>query len=299
MKLVVLGAGQVLHDIVKKLHTDQRFDITAIGVDSKNYDQGRAMVDFARTSGIEIIASLDQLSDLHFDYVFMLNYPQLIQKQLLSKYNFINIHYAPLPRYRGFHGLVWSIINGEKETGYTIHHVEEGIDNGAIYYQYLTSVTEQDNINTILERIQHHLVDNIDSILREIHNGKAPTPQEESSATYVTRRRPKDGIINWQDTSRNIHNLVRALTPPYTKGAFTFYKGQPLYLVKTVRLNIPDYIGPTGKVVNIEPAKGVWVKTGDSAIMITDVVYQGRRLNSSELIKKVGVLLGANAKETS
>jgi methionyl-tRNA formyltransferase len=287
IKIVLLGSGEPFLNICDLLNKDQDFEVKAIGTNPSGDEN---VINFINKNSINCINRLEDLDEVEFDFIYMLSYAPLIPNKYLDKYLFVNTHYAPLPRYRGFHGFVWSIINGEETTGFTIHKAEDGIDNGAIYYQYKKRIEKYDDVNSIMNHFNVQLISNIKNILSEISKGKKPLPQNENEAIYVTRRRQEDNLIDWNQSAINIHNFIRALTPPYTEGAFTYHNSQKINIIKTKLLSLPDYIERVGKIVN-KDNDGIWVKTKDSVILITEIsinskIYKGGK----EIELKIGNL---------
>jgi len=292
MKIIVLGAGSVLLDIIKQINESLSFNLSAIGVDKTNWEAGKELYDFALKNNISFIKHYSEIEQYDFDYVLMLSYPSLISNEYLNKYNFLNIHYAPLPRYRGFHGFIWSIINGEPRTGYTLHKVAGGIDDGPIYYQFLTDVSNSDDVISILNRIETNIKQKLLNVLLEIYNReRLSIKQDETKAIYVCKRKPEDGLINWEWPKVRVFNFIRALTPPYTPGAFTFYKGEKLIIKSSELWESPDYFSVEGQIVARIPDKGVLVKCGDGALLIKEVIYKGKLMNALDLFKSVGAKL--------
>ncbi|MBL0310986.1 MAG: hypothetical protein IPP77_15355 [Bacteroidetes bacterium] len=293
MKLIILGAGKVLEDILCILHAhSSRFEIVAVGVDHSNFESGKPLIAFANHHKIPVIAHYSEVEQFQFDAIFMLSYPPLISQKYLHKYLFINTHYAPLPRYRGFHGFVWSIINGEEKTGITIHQADAGIDSGPIFHQYLTTIELADDILTIQSRLEKYITENIATILSEIHREKKSIPQREEDAIYVCRRRQEDGKIDWNWNAERVFNHIRALTPPYTLGAFTYYKGEKLVIKKASPWKSPSYFSITGQVVAKIPEQGVLIKCGNGVILAKDVTYCGEEIRAFDFFKTVGFRLG-------
>jgi len=236
-----------------------------------------------------VIFDLDDTKTL--DVIVMVSYGKMIPSEFLNHGRpiFLNVHNSLLPKYRGLHAFTWAMINGDTQTGYTLHVVDEGIDSGPIISQISFDIHEDWDINDLFRKgyevLSFWLPDILDSLTwNDIRKAE---PQNHKEATYVTKRHPEDGRINWQDTSRNIHNFVRALAPPYTPGAFTFYKDQKIHLLKTKLLNGPDYICISGKIVCIDN-DGWIVKTGDNCLKIISVKLNGKVLQATELPVKVG-----------
>lgn len=295
MRIAVLGSGEFVAEIARLIYDSGVHTLAAIGYAPETEAKSASLIALAEQAAVPTITRPSQLDDISADLVYLHSYPTLIPEEILSRHRILNVHYAPLPRYRGFHGLVWSIINGESQLGYTIHEVAAGIDNGPIYYQHLFSIDEHVTIIDALSHIENHMRENILSVFDHIAHGIAPIPQDESKAIYVTRRKPEDGRIDWNAPSARIHNTIRALTPPYTPGAFTTYKDENLYLCKSRLTSSPAYFHTVGKVVNVIPGQGVWVKSGDSVVEVNEVLYRGTSCRADKLLSRVGITLGTNS----
>lgn len=290
LKVIFLGAGEIAYKLLCELNKHADVIITAIGVDKKNFNSGLMVKDYATLKQIPFIEELSQLDDYEFDFVFMINYPSLIKKEQLDKYKFINVHYAPLPRYRGFHGFIWSIINGESKTGFTVHQVSEGIDNGPIYYQFLTEITNQDTGLSLITRIDAMLVQSIYSIFKRITEGYEPLIQDEKQAIHVCRRKPEDGYINWDWDIKLIFNHIRALTPPLTPGAYTYYKNNKIILLSAELWDSPVYFSKVGQLVAIVKDKGVLVKCHDGVLLIKEIGIGDKIIKACDYFKRVGII---------
>jgi methionyl-tRNA formyltransferase len=126
----------------------------------------------------------------------------------------------------------WAIINGEKETGNTMMLLDEGVDTGDILAQRRFPIEDDDTCATIYEKVARSEDEMIREVLPLIRDGRMPrTPQDHASASVMPRRRPADGVIDWNRTTKQLHDWVRALTHPYP-GAFTFVQGARLFVWK-------------------------------------------------------------------
>ncbi len=179
----------------------------------------------------------------------------------------INIHASLIPAYRGRHPLNWAIINGERETGVTIHHVNEHIDEGAIIAQQTVPIRPNDRIldvhrktvavgRTLLEQV-------LDAVGTDAFKGK---PQDASAAAYYPPRTPADGLINWQQSAEQIRNLVRALTPPYP-GAFFHHEGEKI-VVEEVSV-LPEDMAPNRPGTVTTHKGNMAVQTGRGTLILT------------------------------
>lgn len=127
-----------------------------------------------------------------------------------------NVHGALLPKYRGANVLNWAIINGEKETGVTLHKMVEKLDAGPLLLQKRVPIYFHDTACSLRDRMRVKVVE----ILREawplLNLKTIPlTEQREQDATYVRRRTPEDGLIDWNKPAEEIYNLIRALVKPW------------------------------------------------------------------------------------
>lgn len=289
-KVILFGSGKEIEFILK--NSKGIFEVIAFGVDESNKSGASESLLYCKTHNIPILHHYSQVVDFEFDIVFMMSYPKLIPNEYLKKYRFINAHGALIPKYRGIHGGTWAIVNGEKYHGYSVHLVTEGIDNGPVYHQGVVEMLEEDNINTIREKIYELFTKEIIYVLSDILLGKLEAiPQDEKNAIYVCRRKPEDGLINWNANCVDIYNLVRALTPPYTTGAYTLFKGKVLVIPHAKYINSPIFKSINGQVVNFE-GDVAFIKCHDGYILVKEVMYDGEKINAKQLFKAVGHRLG-------
>ncbi len=138
----------------------------------------------------------------------------------------INIHASLLPAYRGRHPLNWAIINGEQQTGVTMHHVSPRMDEGDVIAQKPVAIAYRDNVMDVHNKIvlagRTLLQEVLGLIGTAAFRGR---PQDSDRASYYRPRKPSDGLICWRDRAEQIRNLVRALTEPYP-GAFFHCNGR-------------------------------------------------------------------------
>jgi len=255
--------------------------------------EDNSLAEILRKTNFNIISSLEELP-IEKSIVLMVSFSKIISKTLLLKHFFLNIHNSLLPKYRGLHAFTWAIINNETQTGYTIHRVTENIDDGPILNQITIPIGFESNINDLFLYTRPILIDFVISEYNKldivyINSG---LPQNEFEATYVPRRKNIDGLINWNQKSLDIYNLIRSLAPPYTSGAFAKWMGQNLYIKTAKFIEFPKYISTPGQVVARYPSKGVLVKCKDRPLLIKEVIFEGVEMNAYDLFKTVGARLG-------
>ena len=131
---------------------------------------------------------------------------------LLAQYETLNVHLAPLPRYRGRHPLPWALINGESEFGATIHRMTPAIDAGDIYWQKSVPVALGTSVQELREALMQQVEANFGQFVIDYQQQTlSPLPNREEEATYVARRYPEDSqLTEWHERDR-IYRKVMAL----------------------------------------------------------------------------------------
>jgi methionyl-tRNA formyltransferase len=185
----------------------------------------------------------------------------------------VNVHYAPLPAYRGRANVNWAIINGEKETAITIHTITPGLDAGNILYQETVTIEPDDSVAEVYEAlngIQRRTL--ADTVARHLDGFKGE-PQDDERATYGCTRVPEDGQIDWSQSTERVYALVRALGPPYPH-AYTYLGLTRLSVLRAVPVRgAAAYVGRVpGRVVSVTVGEGhVDVLTGDGVMRVHEV----------------------------
>jgi methionyl-tRNA formyltransferase len=132
----------------------------------------------------------------------------------------VNVHAALLPQYRGANVLNWVLVNGERETGVTIHHMDEGIDTGDIICQKRVAIDFEDTAVTLQGKLAVLWPSLLSDVLGLLESGACSrSRQDERCARHWPRRRPDDGRFEWAWPAERIYNLIRALVKPWP-GAF-------------------------------------------------------------------------------
>ncbi len=244
--------------------------------------------------GIERL--IDQLRP---DCVVVSSYSRILPGKLVAKTRFVNVHYAMLPRYRGRANVNWAILNGESETGISIHVLSPGLDAGNILFQRAVAIGPNDTVTQLYEKLNDLQREHLGSVVLRHLAGDEGQLQDESAATYGCTRLPQDGEIDWTQPTRRIYDLIRALTPPFP-GAFTYFDGSPLTIWRAEPvIDPPRYDGRVrGRVVRVAKAEG-WadVLTGDGVLRIHEVQNGGSPCPAAAVLTSVKHTLGLNSRE--
>ncbi|MEW6745986.1 MAG: formyltransferase [Planctomycetota bacterium] len=166
---------------------------------------------------------VDALAQLRPDVIFSFYYRHLIKRPIreIPRFGAVNLHGSLLPRYRGRCPVNWQLIHGETESGVTLHVMTGRADAGDIIGQERVSVGPDDTALDLYRKLVPAAERLLEHHLEGLLSGTFPrSPQDESQATVFGGRRPEDGRVEWTRSSKEIHNLVRAVAPPWP-GAFS------------------------------------------------------------------------------
>lgn len=209
------------------------------------------------------------------DLIITVNFNQILKREIISvpSKGCINTHASLLPNiYRGRAPLNWAVINGEKETGVTVHYIDEKIDAGDIILQKKINIDFNDFIGDVLKKAEKIYPIIVNKAVDLIATGNVkPIPQDLSKGSYYGRRTPKDGQIKWDKTTLEIYNLKRAVSYPYP-GAYTYLNANKLLIWKA---RILDGYGDIkeakcGQIID-KTNEGFMVKTLDGLILLEDI----------------------------
>ncbi|NHB60631.1 bifunctional UDP-4-amino-4-deoxy-L-arabinose formyltransferase/UDP-glucuronic acid oxidase ArnA [Photorhabdus sp. RW14-46] len=197
---------------------------------------------------------IERIRELKPDVIFSFYYRNMLSEDILSlaSTGAFNLHGSLLPKYRGRAPINWAILNGEVETGVTLHKMVLKPDAGDIIAQHKVVIAETDTALTLHGKIREAAEKLFDHVLPQIKAGIYPAiPQDESQATYFGRRTAADGEIDWHKSATEINNLIRAVTEPYP-GAFTFLGERKITIWRASPLN-EMHDKPPGTVLSVDP----------------------------------------------
>ena len=230
---------------------------------------------------------VDAIREYAPDIIFSFYFRQLVSDRILTipSLGGLNLHPSLLPRYRGRSPVNWVLVNGETETGVTLHYMVRRADAGDIVAQRSVSISSTDTALTLHRKIVREAGLLLLDALPGIRAGTNPRqPQDLSRGSYVGRRRPEDGRIDWNRPATRIHDLVRAVTHPFP-GAFTFLGDRKLY-VWDAR---PDPRTSTAPAAagHLHPGPELRVATGDGDLVLLRLQFDGEpELDASELASR-------------
>ncbi len=228
----------------------------------------------------------EQIRALQPDLFFSFYYREMLKAPLLAipKHGALNMHGSLLPKYRGRVPVNWAIIRGETETGATLHYMTEKPDNGDIVAQQAVPILPNDTAHEVFQKVTVAAEMALNDVLPALLAGKAPrVKQDLSKGGYFGGRKPEDGIIDWSKTAQEIHNLVRAVAPPYP-GATTQVLGKPMRILQTL---VSKEQGAGQPAFYVKDGKA-WAGCGSGVLHIVRFELEGIELNAAEFAAKYG-----------
>ncbi len=256
MRIILAGTGKLGEICLRTLQMQYSVDIVAANNEN--------LIHLKRDSD-RIINSINE-SDC--EYVFLAGWYPIITKEDLKLKKYINLHGSLLPKYRGIHSIFWMIMNGEKQLGYTVHEVNERVDDGDILYQFKFDYCNQ-TVGQVHELFYQDIKKKLGEVLNSYINGKLKlSKQDFTQATWVPRRNLDDCIVNFDMPNLYLRRFFRALTEPYPLPR-VMHKNSIYEIVDSEIIDC-DYYCQTARVVNTDD-NGVWCKVKDGFLLIKKI----------------------------
>jgi methionyl-tRNA formyltransferase len=217
----------------------------------------------------------ERIAALKPDLILSVYYRHMIGTRILAlpPLGAFNMHGSLLPKYRGRAPINWAVLHGEPRLGMTLHRMVKDPDAGAVVDQDGVDIGASDTAEQAFRKVlpcaRRVLARQIDALLA----GTAKeTPQDDSQATYFSGRKPEDGRIVWSQSSRQIFNLIRAVTDPYP-GAFTDIGGARLMVwwAEPDSTATEGLRGKPGEILALDP---LVVATADGALELTKTEWR-------------------------
>ncbi|MFL4451949.1 bifunctional UDP-4-amino-4-deoxy-L-arabinose formyltransferase/UDP-glucuronic acid oxidase ArnA [Serratia marcescens] len=232
---------------------------------------------------------VDRIRELQPDVIFSFYYRHMLSDEILSlaPLGGFNLHGSLLPRYRGRAPVNWALVNGETETGATLHKMVKRPDAGDIVGQQKVTIADNDTALTLHKKVLEAAQAVLKEQLPKLKNGTATfTKQDESQASYFERRTAADGEILWHKSAKEINNLVRAVTEPYP-GAFS-YLGQRKLIVWRSRVLDTQHDKQPGTVLSTSP---LVIACGEGALeIVAGQNDSGLYVQGSRLAQEMGIV---------
>lgn len=232
---------------------------------------------------------LERVAALAPDFIFSFYYRQMLKPDLLAlaKRGAYNMHGSLLPKYRGRVPVNWAVIHGERETGATLHEMVEKPDAGRLVGQEQVPILPDDTAFEVFNKVTVAAEVCLDKALPGLIAGTAPLhAQDLTRGSYFGGRKPEDGRIDWQQSAEAIHNLIRAVAPPYP-GAFCNVNGKRLAVLRSLRQ--PERTArPGGPGLYVEDGR-IYADCGDNRVLrLLSLTVDGEALSSETFADAFG-----------
>lgn len=196
-------------------------------------------------------AIVDRIAALAPDFIFSFYYRQMLKAPLLAipPRGAWNMHGSLLPKYRGRVPVNWAVLHGERESGATLHRMLEKPDAGGILAQQAVPILPDDTAHEVFQKVTVAAEMALDGVLPRLIDGTAVEQKQDlAQGSYFGGRKPEDGRIDWRQGAAAIHNLVRAVAPPYP-GAFSDTPAGELRVLKS-------FLPQAGDRIPLSPGTG-------------------------------------------
>jgi len=219
--------------------------------------------------------NIEVMKSYNPDVIIVVAYGQILNKEILElpRYGCINVHASLLPELRGAAPLNWAIINGKTHTGVTTMKMDAGLDTGDMLLKAKVEIDEEMNAGGLHDILMNTgaslLIETLDKLER---NELVSEKQQDSLSSYAPMFNNENRKISWSSSAKNIHNLIRGLSP-WPTAYFTMDN-------KTVKVYESKY---TNEKTNYQPGyvikadnDGIYVAASDGVIILKEIQMPGK-----------------------
>lgn len=265
MKSVLIGSVGSSKEMLEAM-IDVGFPITCVfSLDEEyagNVSGYQPVHELAEANGIQYkkfkkindLENVELIQRIEPDYIFVIGLSQLVKKEIIdsAKIGVVGFHPTALPKMRGRAANVWQVLLGVHDAKVSLFFIDEGTDSGDILGQEPYVIEDSDYAEDVGKKIDEAAAKLSRRVLKQIMDGTIkPVKQNEEDATYLLRRAPEDGLIDWNQSVSDIHRLVRAVSRPFP-GAFGMYDGKHQFIIwRAEMIENKKYIGMNGQIAEI------------------------------------------------
>jgi methionyl-tRNA formyltransferase len=281
LRIGYFADGPWSHEAFNKIIQDTSFEIAFIVPRSDTQDT--TLLEFAKKFAIDYLHPekinsaefLQKAQSYNCDLFVSMSFNQIFKAELLklTPLGAINCHAGKLPFYRGRNILNWALINDEKEFGITVHFIDEGIDTGDIILQRAYPISDSDNYNSLLLVAYAACASVLYDALKLVQSNTVHAIKQTDIhpvGLYCGRRGAGDERINWNQTSRELFNFIRAICSPGPRASTTLNGIEVTINSSRMVDNAPIYKGKPGQIL-LKTDQGYLVKSSDSFLEILEL----------------------------
>lgn len=229
----------------------------------------------------------DELEALAPDIIVVAAYGKILPEYILNypKYGCINAHGSILPKYRGASPIQRALMDGESETGITVMYMEKGLDTGDMILVEKTPITEEDNFETLHDRLAAIGGHAVIEAMKQLEAGEAkPVPQDDSKSTYAAKITKEDCVIDFKADVESVLCKIRALSP-FPLAITKTPDGRLLKIISATRAGGSSEAQP-GTVARVDKNGFEVVCGGGKKIAVTAVLPEGKgRMSAADFVR--------------
>jgi len=290
LKLVFMGTPDFAVESMKSLIAAGHEILAVVTQPDKPKGRGKTMVcspvkELALSEGIPVIQPVrvkkneefyEQLKEINPECIVVAAFGQILPQEILDlpKYGCINVHGSLLPKYRGAAPIQWMVINGEKEAGVTIMHMDAGCDTGDMIIKEKITLDPKETGGSLFDKLAVLGGELIVKALPMIGAGTAPREaQDHSQHTYYGMLKKEDGHIDFSKSAASIECLIRGMNP--WPSAYTSMDGKGLKLWDADVID-NEVEGACGEIVEVTK-NSIIIKTGKGCLAVKELQLEGKK----------------------
>lgn len=204
------------------------FNIVGVVPPHRNEGTYEMMCGFARSLKIPLITYENRMDEIDFihkvrqlnaDIAVVCSYNKKFPVELLKsvKGGFVNVHPSLLPDYRGANPYSNVLVNDEKETGVTLHFMDESFDTGNIISQKKVQIEKKETMGTLFNRMNYLCAQQLSEFLEKFEENSnivsTPQPMGDFKKAPSIDANNMRCFIKWENDAAYIERFVRALNP--------------------------------------------------------------------------------------
>ena len=212
----------------------------------------------------------DVIADLKPDMIVVVAYGRILPKAVIDvpQFGCLNLHVSLLPQYRGAAPIQWSLINGDKQTGVTVMHIDEGLDTGDIIDVLPIDIepneTQEELFNKVAEKGKVFLSAVMENVVKGDYTR---TPQDHSKATLAPPLTKEMALFDFNTDALTLHNKIRGQNP-WPSAHFMFEDKK----VKVLKAQVEEFSGNPGEIISTKP---LVIAAGEKSLRLITVQPEG------------------------
>ncbi len=311
MNILFMGTPDIAKSIVSELYEAGHNIVAVVTQPDKPKGRGNTLTkppvkEWAEEHGIDVYQpvtlkepeAVEQIKNIKAELAVVVAYGRILPTEILNAYPLgcVNVHASLLPEYRGAAPIQRCIMDGKTVTGVCTMYMEEGLDTGDIIVKKTVDITESMNCGDLTDALAKAGADAMKETIEQMVSGTLKrTKQDDSKSTYAAKVEKSELMIDFSNSAKDIHNLVRGVYPNLT--AYTYIetsKGKrQLKLVKTHYVSSGVH-GTAGEVIECDDKKNILaVACGEGVLYIEELTPEGKnKMRSADFIRGRGICKG-------